>query len=1080
MKNFTNLPQIEASDPSSSVWVMASAGTGKTKVLVDRLMKLLLEGAKPQKILCLTFTRAAANEIKLRINQEIAKWSCSSDTDIKLMLNKLFGANPEKALITKAKNLFSEISSLPEPTKICTIHAFCQHILKKFPIEARLSPTFRVLDKLLMNQMLETFKKNLFSSSIAKEALSFFAQNFHELTINNILRNLISNKYFTIIHKFSSAQEYEKHLSEQIGISISINKESIIDSYVQNIAIANCIKIQTENLKDLEIVNDLNTYLSFGKEEKIRKWNTLRPIFLKADGTQRSHIFSKQTRDKNLALTASIVKWQILFIEITKKIANYTTLKSSRYLYEIANALLKMYMDFKTKHDYLDYDDLIFFTSKLLGQSLDKEWVLYKLDGGIDHILIDESQDTSKEQWQIITNLIEDFFAGESRQVNRTVFIVGDEKQSIYSFQGADIDALNSTKYAIEQGMYNGQKPYRNVNLVHCYRSTQVILDFIQAALKESTANFEVPKILSARNTNLGRVEFWPLFAQANSQNAEFWPLPTLSNKSQPLNLAKIIALYIKDLLAKKIILPSTGFAIRESDITILVQRRNVFTNTLIAALNEEGLLVCGLDRIKLQSNLSVLDIIAFAKFTLLPFDDLNCAIVLKSPLFSLGENDFYELACDGAIWQKIQSSNCQKHEIICKELCQLISLSKSYSVFDFFFIALNQMQIRNLLLQKNGKSDDQVIDEFLQIAKGFENEIGGNLYKFLDWFVNNEVEVKRDNGAEQGIKIMTVHAAKGLESSVVIIPDSASLSVAENRICPVADDIVLFLPREKSEIVSKYKTLEEQKSYQEYLRLMYVAFSRCKDYLIICAQGIHKESDSWHSIAQKAMIKHSKNTRSELLCDLGIQGDIWVMQHKEFEVCTNAQRSPKLPQEVEILNKKWSQENLKQKYCEQLNISPLNQENSAARYGVIAHKLLEEAVNGASLHALIQSSLLFQIPELQRKELIFRLTKVLNADFWQNLLQDKTYTEVAFVDSKNDKNFVGRIDLLTISESKICIIDYKTDAFVPKNDEDTPKKYLEQMQRYKSSISKIYSNHKVSCYILWFEEGLLKEIHLQ
>jgi ATP-dependent helicase/nuclease subunit A len=1068
-----NIPQLKASDPNISVWAMASAGTGKTKVLIDRLMKLLVTGANPQKVLCLTFTKAAANEIKFRINQELEKWSKSNDDELQSLLEKLFGSGPKKQFLLKAKNLLNELFKLPEPIKICTIHAFCQHVLKKFPIEAGISPTFRVIDELLMKQVIAKLKKELFSDEFCTNAIKFFAQNFHETTIDEILHGVISGKFLTLTDTFSNSQEYKNHLAQKTGIAIELEEE-ILKSYVLDIPVKHKIFLQNDHPKDVAIINSINAYLALSLEQQMRRWRDLMPIFLTSEQNKRMSILSKKTKDLNAQLVELLERWQSSFTNLVQKIAHHTAIKASCYLYEIASILLAKYQNFKIYKGYLDYEDLIFFTNKLLSQSADKEWVLYKLDGGIDHILVDEAQDTSTAQWQVIQNLISDFFSGQSRQIDRTVFVVGDEKQSIYSFQGADVKALQNTKQFIENGMKNARKNHQSVELTNCYRSTQVIVDFIQKSLSKSNANFRVPDLQSMRFTNLGRVELWPMLPQIDQKKDVFWPSPTEIHKleSSKAQISKIIASYIKNLLSQKIVLPSTKAAIKESDITILVQRRNVFTNLLIDSLRHEGLAVCGLDRIKLQSNLSVLDIVAIAKFALLPSDHLNCAIVLKSPLFNLKENELYEVAHAGEIWNNLCCSTNPIHKQIALKLQEILKLSVNYSVSDFFFLLLDCLGLRYLLLDNNSQSDDQVIDEFLQVAKRFESEIGGNLYNFVDWFANNELDAKRDPLSEEGIKIMTVHAAKGLESSVVILPDATSPNIDEHRICWIDDDCVLFLPREKSDLISQYKALEQEKSCQEYLRLMYVALSRCKDYLIICSDSAHKEArkDSWYSIASEAIKQLGVSVKSELLEELGIKENIWVMQSQEFEICQVTEEFRAPDKKPSTTTQQWVQKQHNATKIFTPALSPLEKENESVLYGSIIHKILEEAANGARYTEILNHPLLFKFSSKKRTETISRLTNLFNTDFWQDLLNRKVYTELPFFDHKEGKSFVGRIDLLAISESEVRIIDYKTDASVPKSEKDIPKKYLEQMHRYKTAISKIYPNHKVSAFILWFE----------
>lgn len=1053
MKDYLNSSQMEASDPRASVWAMASAGTGKTTVLIARLIKLLLSGARPSKIVCLTFTNTAAAEIRARINREIARWSKESDEELTRRIRAFFGSATKTKMLQRARDLIEITSSSADTVKICTIHSFCQHILSRFPIEAGVPPAFRVIDEMLAEQVVQQLKEKILLGDGCRDAVKYFAQNFHESRLDQILASATSGRFAGILSSFESRSAYREHLASLMSIDLGSTVQELIEKQIGAFAGMPGGSFALLSDKDLAVLSELKKYLSLDPQEKLRRWSDLGEIFLDSNGLARKRVLSDSALSLYPELVAFMAALQKSFIEALEKVRRLSTLEASVQLFDIARELMMLYSSYKRSRGCLDYADLISFTANLLNKSSEKDWVLYKLDGGIEHILIDEAQDTSLEQWKVVGALIADFFAHSEYTTGRSIFVVGDAKQSIYSFQGASVEGLHEMQGYMRLNIGRSGGLYKEVNLSDCYRSGQTIVDFVKRALEASSATFAIPNLRSAVNNNQARVEVWPPFLTRNAKEQRFWPIPSQAEQpeSGKHNFALLIAKHISSLLEKGIVLPSTGKPIEEKDITILVQRRNEFTKILADALKSEGLRVSGLDRLQLRENLVILDIIAIAKFSLLPSDDLNCAIVLKSPIFSFSEEEIFKLSLQKGIWNKLKASDSKA----CLILNSFLHLHESCSIFDYFYAIVEVMGCKSALLKEEFQYDEDVIDAFLQVVKQFETQVADDLYKFVDWFLNSEVEVKRDFSDDGFIKIMTVHACKGMESGVVIIPDSLNLDFKEHLLC-VLDEAV-FLIRHESEFTRECKKLRQKLDYQEYLRLMYVAFTRCKDYLIICGHSFSKTVSplSWHSIAQRA-IKGSIEQMHGM--------EILVSQKEPFKLSPSKRvQEPNRPKATFLVPLK------RQDYEEKTGLSPFMQRQGT--YGSVIHKLLEEVSQGAPIEQVLNHPLL-----VGNRLIALKLKDLVNSKLWSSLFvcAQEILTEVSINDC--DSGLI-RLDLLIVSEQFVDVIDYKSDSKPALSYDQVPLGYKSQLQKYKTALQKIYSTKAVRGWILWIQNCSLMEI---
>ena len=1067
--------QILASDPNYSVWVSASAGTGKTKILTDRVLRLLINGTAFNKILCLTFTNAAATEMQVRINYRLAEWAISDTNKLKNDLNILLGRIPSNSEVKYAKALYNKLLSTQDKISINTIHSFCLKILKRFPLESAINPGFQILDNIKEREIIVKIKRQIYLDPASESLINFFVANFHEITINDIFNEIIQQKLK--FKKLFSLEDYEKNSAWPVSLPYTYeNIKQEFDKLSQNF---NFIT---------------NKHGDLSKEDKFFSF------FLTKDGNRRQRLLPKELATKYPELLIGLYKIQeqVYQFEQAKRIEEM--LQYSDLLANLAKVFIEKYEAYKKEYSLLDYDDLIYLARSLLTKAHAKEWVLYKLDGGIDHLLVDEAQDTSPEQWEIIAALIEEFYSGEgSNNFNRTIFVVGDEKQSIFSFQGADITSFNLMNDQLTQKLTNANKDLKIINLEISYRSLETILtvvyDIFERIKNTNQGLFKAVniKIQPFRKMHPGKVELWPII-KAKKPSHLFWPLPYEHDLINPpeKQLAVKIACFIKEQIDNKVILPSTGLPAKFADFMILVRTRDELITEIINQLKNYALDVVGIDRMVLNQNLSVMDLISAAKFVLAPQDDLNLCCLLKSPIIGLSETSLQRLTIgrlDSSIWELlkeyIQFEYEEEYVKVYNLLMTLLDIYANSNIGNFFHIVVDRMDLRASLIIANGYDSNDAINELLYLSNNYINNIDSSLQSFIYWFESNNIEVKRDVGLSDKIQVMTVHASKGLQAPVVILCDTTSIPINRNKFTWTDDGRLISSMQTSNspQFLKDLKAKEQEKDLQEYLRLLYVAMTRASDHLIICGYQSNEllPVNCWYELVYKSMLDLA-----------GINQD-GIMTYGDYNFETGeAQSALELGASIESSSNIDSNKHLlpnMQKHIfaagaaniidikKTVNINGKNSTVSPFKtreyleYGRIFHKILEDTfktkdLSKLSLHPLIKTL----EPKLQ--------DKIYNSI--TNLLGNKEFVEIANQEIKTEVNIgltqgglikIGRIDLLIIGPQHLTIVDYKSDAS-PTQKSLIPANYLDQLNFYRHIMQKIYPEYKILCKILWLENG--------
>jgi ATP-dependent helicase/nuclease subunit A len=1077
-----NLLQLKASNPELSVWVSASAGTGKTKILTDRVLRLLLKGEPFGKILCLTFTNAAASEMQERITHSLEQWAKLDNERLAKKLQQLLGTSCTQDELLIAKKLYSSYITLEDNINIQTLHSFCQKLLKKFPLESGVSPGFRIIDEIKASSILKQIKGQLTSQPELKLINEYLTINFHGLIIDEILSEIIQQK-----SKFQRNNSNIKEIYSESEKLINHLQKNFEDDY--------------QELKNNSLVQHI-----IGFDVTVSE---LKKFFLTATGQKKKRIVAQKIAKPGSSLYSDleIIQEQVYILDQKEKSSRLEN--HSKLLSLLGAKILSEYEFYKSKRGLLDYDDLIIKACALLNNNQAREKDMYKLDGFINHLLVDEAQDTSGDQWRIVDALIAEFYSGDSitTKNERTVFVVGDEKQSIFSFQGAEVAYFGKMNKLLSNKISSAGKSFENINLEISYRSAKEILeivyhvfDKIQKQIPGMFAN-PINQLTAFRDNYPGKVELWPLSVAAEEQE-EFWPITSQNSKSTVAKtlLAEKISLYIKNRIDRGNMLPATGKAITSGDFMILFRKRDELTKEVIKALQDQGLQVSGLDRITLKGNLSVQDLLSIGRFVLNPLDDLNLATLLKAPIIGLDEQSLQDLTIARgklSIWQNLcnKIDKEQKYYNLYSRLNMMLEIYDKTSLSTFYQYIVDVLGIREQLNTLNGPDSDDAINELLYICRDYENQGDGSLQSFLFWVDESESSIKRNNNFLSTIKIMTAHASKGLQSPVVILCDTTSLPNNADRFIWNKENNFLSAKNSKEapEYYNEIKKLEQDKTYAEYLRLLYVGMTRAEDHLIICGyEGSKTISEyCWYELVKKSMNEIATENKDGILLygqddenNLNIENPSVDQEQNNTELFYPQPRNDT----QYILGEKASSTGYNNKTpismralddvtkYQSIGDSPLSSANPR-EYGRIFHKIMEDSINLNNITALPLHPLIETLDSKQQVRIKKSIEKIIANKTFCELVKNNTVTEISIGSMPEKSINLGRIDLMIKTGKQLVIIDYKSDTHPPVDQENVPLGYKDQLFMYRDIIQDIYPSSIVSIKILWLANGVLMDI---
>lgn len=904
-----------------------------------------------------------------------------------------------------------------------------------------------------------------------------------------LLRQLLSKRasLHDVLHDTQGLVEVEQRLRHALGLADDVTVESIHRS----------LAIDRERYQAFAAALDTGSGKDFERSETLRNilrepdasLLDLRLFYLTKEDAPRKSVANKPVSERHPWLADFAAGEQQRLRHALGQLADLERISATLSVLRIGSSIVRAFERAKRQQGAYDFDDLIIRTSELLGERPDAAWVLYKLDGGIEHLLVDEAQDTSPAQWEIVRALTDEFFSGEGRHGarRRTVFVVGDRKQSIYSFQGADPSVFELVHDEFQTRAGDARQEFRDVDLSVSFRSAPEILDAVDKVFHPgSTARAGLdggpPRDWhhkSNRRKAEGLVEIWPLVEPIDRQDAAPWQAPVDREPahSPRRRLARQLARTIKGWIGKRMI-PALQRTVQPQDILILVRVRNSFFDALIRALWNERVPVAGADRLKLGENIAILDLLALAQFCIMQEDDHALACILKSPVLAepLSEDDLIAVAAvrgSQSLWSSLRHSEIPRCKSAAMALAVLISEAAGARPFEFLGKVLTTARAR--FLARLGSEANDAIDAFLDLALTYEEAHGSSLAGFVNWFSAGDIEIKRN--MEQGageVRIMTVHGAKGLKSPIVILPDTVSAAgqhkqdpllmlEAGNAKLPLWLAPKLF----ESEIMISLKSARQNAQTDEDRRLLYVAMTRARDQLYVCGYESARTppADCWYETLKNGLTPH--------MVEFG--GKSWRLGVAPVDLA----EAVSVPARATAPLPAWVAQALAPPPEKPAAASPAQPPRAVQRVarGILIHRILQQ------LPDLVEAGRDAHIRQVVARSghdegLADALVSLIRNPEFAGLFSAGGLSEVPLMTTvPGQAPERRRIDRLVMMDTHILVVDYKTDRHWPRTAADINPEYIQQLAAYRSALRKIHPGAPLRLALLWTEAPALMEI---
>ncbi|MBL6665009.1 MAG: UvrD-helicase domain-containing protein [Rickettsiales bacterium] len=1047
-KSINQLQQL-ASNPNNSCWVFASAGSGKTTILTNRVLRLLLEKTDPGKILCLTFTNAGASEMQNRINKELTSWSSLKEEELQTKLENLTGQIVSKKTLENARSLLFYLIDNENKIKVQTIHSFCQGLMKIFPFEANISPTFEILEETQEKSILQDainliFKKAQTNSQI-HNLITYISSKVSEENLSELLFKIIDKKGNLIN---INEHNLEREFLSFFDISEDVSEMDIFNKLLENIQNPQVKRIFNALEKSSPKTNNklATSYYEILQEPNIDQVTKIKSIFFTNEGKLRK-LYSDLAKDEQLLNEFEFISQIVL--KYIDKINSAIIAKDSSHLLKLTLSILKEYNILKKQTSKVDYNDLITLTNKLLNNPEFRDWIKMKMDSTFDHILVDESQDTNHQQWNIIKALSEDFFSGESKSKNnRSIFIVGDEKQSIYSFQGADAGiSTNIYKYFKKR---LGDK-LLNIKLNNSFRSKKEILDFVDNVFSEPSRANSISKTNEYQNHNAvkegtGKIEIWPQITKETKKEEKSyeWQLD-FTNQHIDKTPAEIMA----EMVAKKIKNKIDNEGAKFDDFMILLRNRTGdFDKFLNIYLNKYDIKFISPKKINLKHNLLINDLINIAKFCCLKEDDLTLAAILKSPFFKYGEEELltichYKNKHQINLFDSLKNTKPQDYET----LNEIYQISQNINPLEFYYHLLYQKDYYKNFVACFGKNCQAILNSFLKFVEDFEKSGPNSLQIFLEYIEKFDHEISPITNTQNQVLISTIHSAKGLQSKIVFMPDccynfNQLLTSKENIFWHNNLPIWCAKKDNENEFIKYLKEEKIKLAKEEYLRLLYVGLTRAEEELYIGGFGNAKDPENWYEI--------TKNSNPEYLVVPTELEEPEVAENKSTHFVNYQHNDPIKANQVD------------------------NSINTGQLSGNLVHKVLELIGNNyqqdKEILANLSAALIDNDKSLnndKQTEIKNKIHNFINSKLFDQLFLNNNSAEILCESAISADKKTYRIDLLIKKENEIFIIDYKSDE----PDQQKREEYKAQLLRYQYAIRNIYPTHAIKTAIIWINE---------
>ena len=1120
--------QAHASDPAASVFVSANAGTGKTKLLTDRVLRLLLAGAPADSILCVTYTRAAAAEMRNRINKRLGDWTIISAKALTEDLQNMGIETPPQDMMQRARSLFAEILDNDHGPRVETVHSFCQTILHRFPIEAGITPHARLADDDEQARLKRQARNNIMgaSDSALMRAVQLIAEMADEGRADQILQAFLSQET-----RLADPQILDKVIAH-FEMDLEIPDAKTVKAQ-KHAAIAS---IDIEGLRAVAAALDasgvdthkrraaqMSVWLAQTPADRIEKLSFLVDALFTANGPRNERALSNANIRKALPDAVAIQQAVIHAIEPVLCGDNAQICKQMTIaLYRYGAAFWREYERLKAMRGVLDYDDLINRTNRLLDQSDAAQWVAWKLDNGIQHMLIDEAQDTSPQQWQLLRRLIDDFFAGDGadyqrshRQQNshrtilpaRSMFAVGDFKQSIYSFQGADPRVMGDNRQALAARASEADKEFRDVALSVSFRSSTPILQLVNALIphRPGIEDFSTHEV--ARDDLNGFVEIWPVVKSADATKPDnLFGAPATSSASDVQTIAAHqLAETLKKWIGHKTL--SSGKAVGPGDILILLRKRGTFFEQILKALQHHAIPVAGADRMTLEDQIEIQDLLALGDVMMLPEDDLQLAAVLKSPLCGFDEDDLFDLAHgrgQASLYTRLMTHRGGKSKFgqVADQLADWRLVADQESVFGFFSHVLVNGGRQNFI-RRLGHAVNESLDHFLGLAQSMALGDGVSLLHFLAAIRGSGGDIKRDmdSAGSDEVRVMTIHGAKGLEAPIVMLPDMLKPRTVNQLIgVDQARRSVYWIPSGAPfhpQFLKDAKAVRRDLEQQESNRLLYVALTRACEGLVIAgwekSGGVRTLADSDYAAIKSALATLPDVVETD-------DGHMYLYTAAtRIAESQQAGRTTALPQKPAIapapaeLN--WIDQPAKRDAPSgkplrpsqpgldhapfPLGASPDGQRrHSGLAYGRLAHRLLEllPSVTPARRGEVAQPILrqYHDLSESAKEDILQRVEAIIMMPELAPLFSKEALVEAPINGRVHAVGVAGQIDRLYVGADRIILADFKTGQ---RPDGPPPASYVEQIALYDALLAQIYPGKDITSWLVWTQTQFIEDV---
>ncbi|WP_371224830.1 double-strand break repair helicase AddA [Roseovarius sp. 2305UL8-3] len=1091
--------QIKAAQPHRSTWLSANAGSGKTRVLTDRVARLLLDRVDPQHILCLTYTKAAASEMQNRLFRRLGDWAMLPDSELSDQLRELgIEASLGPDDLRHARRLFARAIETPGGLKIQTIHSFCSALLRRFPLEAGVTPQFTEMEErtasLLRSEIVEEIASGPEADTLYTMARHYTGESFADLTAEIVRhRSHFAETLTDAVLEDQFGQPADLTLDDIADLAFIGDEQPLLDAMIP--------ALESSSANDQKAAAKLAEIA----ELDARALPRLESVFLTGPSAKEpftAKMGSFPTKNGQSLLAAhmpGIEAWMRRVEAARPARLTQQAIAKTQALHAFAQVFLPAYDAAKQARGWLDFDDLILRARDLLTDPDVAAWVLFRLDGGIDHILVDEAQDTSPVQWQVIERLAQEFTSGEGARTDvlRTIFVVGDKKQSIYSFQGADPREFDRMQSEFAQRLSASETPLQQMELAYSFRSSHAILSLVDKTFSQSEkSGFTPEQSHKAFKSDMpGRVDLWPVIPPPEKEDKPDWhdPVDVKAANDPSVLLAREIASSIKAMIDARMPLPQNPEdggpyrwrAVQPGDFLILVQRRSDLFHEIIRECKNHDLAVAGADRLKVGAELAVRDLAALLSFLATPEDSLSLAVALKSPLFGWSEAQLYDLAQgrnQKYLWAEMRDRADEFPDTmpILRDLLQQADFLRPYDLIERI---LTRHHGRHRLLSRLGPEAEDGIDALLAQAMAYERHSVDSLTGFLIWMETDDLEIKRQmDSAGNRIRVMTVHGAKGLEAPIVILPDSGKRDVRLRDQMVITNGTPLWRTSSDEAPSAILEANEDAKTREraERDRLLYVAMTRAEKWLIVAAAGdLGKNGDSWHDKIRNGMTEAGATPHAFSLGEgLRLSHGDWA----ETETESGATKEVALPPLPSLFEQPAPHVDPKP---ETLSPSDLGgakalpgeglDEDAAKLRGRQIHQLLEilpdlpqNAWPGTAVQILGQGA---------DPTLLSEAARVLTAPSLVHIFDGNALAEVpitASLPALQDRRIHGVIDRLIITDTHVTAIDFKTNAVTPETPATCPDGLLRQMGAYAHALQIIYPDRQIDTAILWTRTATL------